>query len=142
MSLLQEPASLSKTGSPCRLGCMGASPCPILITAPFRPKSLAFVATGSDRVLAAALAICKNTLGMPVGGVYVSPDFETAVWYPQGLDFHNTGPISKNKHGLPGGELICLDGTAHLKVVFRYVEDSHHQVWHREAENGAKQSLC
>ena len=37
--------------------------------------------------------------------------------------------------------MICVDGTPHLKVAFRRVSDSHHQVWHRKADHGSKQSL-
>ena len=68
---------------------------------------------------------------VPVPGVYVSPNFDTALRYPQN-PHTNSKPIIGHGDGVSGGEFICTDGTPPLRVVVRVVGDVDERFWFRK----------
>ena len=66
--------------------------------------------------------------GVPISGVYLADNFETAMHYPMTTHTY-TGRLQECKSGVGGGEVIAGDGTPPLKVVFRRVVDPTHYLF-------------
>ena len=72
--------------------------------------------------------------GVAVPGVYLAKSWTVATWYPAEATSQR---VAENKHGVPGGALLSVDGAHPMRLILRCVVRSSDHIWKR----GSNQSL-